>query len=565
MIKLFGETDTTFASNGDKIIQPLRAQVTKQDNGEFYLDLVTDLSYVDDLTEGRILIAPTPQGDQAFRVSNVQQTKRKITTKAMHVFFDSQNYLIADSYVVDKNCNDALDHLNSATEPTSPFTTISDVNTISSFRCVRKSLYEAIQTVVERWGGHLVLDNWSIGIREQIGQDNGVTVRYAKNLKEITVQYNWDNVVTQLMPVGKDGLLLNAADPTVSVYMTSSNQYALPYTKTVSFDQNDIDQQDYVDADGNPDEQAYQTALLQDLQLQALAYLNTNSVPQVNYTLDANLEKITDIGDTVEVIDERLGLTIQTNVIQYTYDCVLGKYVSLQFGNFTNTLANLTSSIANQSQQIANEAAGVVQVTLSQEIQTATDQIWSAMSDSYVIYEGDKILVVDTLPKENATNVIMINNGGIAFSQTGINGTFNSAWTIDGTFNAQNINVINFTADLIKGGTLKLGSTLNQSGVLEVYNEQNTLIGVFDKSGLKMYGNDGSYVLMNNEVGFCGYDSNDNPVFWADYDNFHMKNAIVDDEITLCGKLRFIGISLYDSNNNLTNDGIGLVSVGGNS
>lgn len=564
MIKLFGQTDTTFATNGDKVIKPLRAFVTKQDNGDFYLDLVTDLSYVDDLTEGRIVVANTPQGDQPFRVSNVQQTKNKITTKCQHVFFDSQNYLIADSYVVDKSCNDALDHLNSATEPTSPFTTISDVTTIASFRCVRKSLYEAIQTVLERWGGHLSLNNWSIGIRNQIGQDNGVTVRYAKNLKEITVDYNWNNVVTKLLPVGKDGILLNAADPSASLYMTSAIQYDLPYCKTASFDQSSIVQEDYVDADGQPDEQAYQTALLQDLALQAQAYLNANSVPQVNYTLSANLEKITDIGDIVQVIDERLGLTIQTNVISYTYDCVLDKYTELQFGNFTNTLSSLTTNLSNQAQEMVDEATSTVQVTLSQDLKNATDQIWSAMSDSYVIYEGDKILVVDSLPKETATNVIMINNGGIAFSQTGINGTFNSAWTIDGTMNMQNINVINLTADMIKGGTLKLGSTLNQSGILEVYNEQNTLIGVFDKSGLKMYGSDGSYVLMNNEVGFAGYDRNDNPVFWADYDNFHMKNAIVDEEITLCGKLRWIGISLYDNNNNLTNDGIGLVSTGGN-
>ena len=67
---------------------------------------------------------------------------------------------------------------------------------------------------------------------------------------------------------------------------------------------------------------------------------------------------------------------------------------------------------------------------------------------------------------------------------------------------------------------------------------------------------------MNQEVGFAGYDRNDNPVFWADYDNFHMKNAIIDEEITLCSKLRFIPIELYD-NNVLTNDGIGLVSAGG--
>ena len=563
MIKLFGQTDTTFASNGDKVINPLRALVTKQDNGEFYLELVTDLSYVDDLTEGRILIAPTPQGDQAFRVSNVQQTKHKITTKAMHVFFDSQNYLIADSYVVEKNCNDALDHLNSATEPTSAFTTISDVTTVSSFRCVRKSLYEAVQTVLQRWGGHIVMNNWSIGIRNQIGQDNGVVVRYAKNLKDITVQYNWDNVVTKLMPVGKDGILLNAADPTASLYVTSATQYDLPYCKTVSFSQNEIEQENYVDEDGNPDEQAYQTALLEDLQQQATNYVNTNSLPQVNYTLSANLEKITDVGDTVQVIDERLGITIQTNVIEYVYDCILDKYVSLQFGNFTNSLSNLTSNLVSQTESIVDEATNTMQVTLSNEIAQATDQIWNAMSNSYVIYEGDKILVVDSLPKETATNVIMINNGGIAFSQTGINGTFNSAWTIDGTLNMQNINVINLTANMIKGGTLKLGSTLNQSGTLEVYDDANTLIAVMDKGGLKMYGQDGSYVLMNNDVGFAGYDRNDNQIFWADYDEFHMKKSVVEEEITLCNKLRFIPIEIYD-NNNLVNDGIGLVSVGGN-
>lgn len=52
----------------------------------------------------------------------------------------------------------------------------------------------------------------------------------------------------------------------------------------------------------------------------------------------------------------------------------------------------------------------------------------------------------------------MINSAGIGFSNTGINGTFTTAWTIDGTFNAQAINIINLTADLIKGGTLRLGS-----------------------------------------------------------------------------------------------------------
>lgn len=71
-----------------------------------------------------------------------------------------------------------------------------------------------------------------------------------------------------------------------------------------------------------------------------------------------------------------------------------------------------------------------------------------------MIYDGDKILILDKLPKEDAKNVIRINSAGIGFSNTGINGTFNSAWLIDGTFDAQNINVINLSADAITSGTL---------------------------------------------------------------------------------------------------------------
>lgn len=557
MIKLFSQNDTSFSSNGDKVIIPLRAKIHKEDNGSFYLDLDADLSYVNDLTANRIIVANTPQGEQAFRITNVEQTRRKISLKAYHVFYDSKNYLIQDSYVVNQDCNYALDHLNSATDNLSPFTTISDVTTLNSFRCVRKSLYEAIQTIIERWGGHLVRDNFSIGIRANIGQDNGVTVRYAKNLKEINVDYNWDSVCTKLMPVGKDGLILD------ELYVYSQTQYDIPYTKCVSFDQSSIEQDNYVDAEGNPDEDAYNQALIDDLTTQAQNYVNQNCIPKVNYKLKANLEKITDIGDTVQVEDERLGLTLLTNVIAYDYDCILDKYIELEFGNFEQKLSGLVSSITTQTQEAIEENNAVIQVTLSKELAQAKDTIMNALGNSYVIYEGDKILVVDKLPKEDAVNVIMINNGGIAFSNTGINGTFASAWTIDNVLNMEQINVINLTANLIKGGTLKLGSNLNQNGNLEVYDEANNLVAQMDNNGLKMFGADGSYVLMNNTVGFAGYDRLGNQIYWVSKDEFHMKKSVVEEEITLCNKMRFIPITLYDDNNNITNDGIGLVSTAG--
>ena len=553
MIKLFKSTDTLFSSNGDKIIIPIRAKVHKEDNGSFYLDLETDLSYVNDLVEGAIIVAPTPQGNQAFRVNNVSKTRKKITTKCNHVFYDSVNYLIQDSYVVEKNCNDALDHLNNATEPASPFTTISDILTIDSYRCVRTSLFEAIQTVLERWGGHLVRNNFNIGIRANIGQDNGVTVRYAKNLKEIQCEENWDNVVTQLLPVGQDGLMLP------EVYITSDIQYNIPYTKTVSFTQN-IDQEQFT-VNGVLDEEAYQQALIGDLREQATEYININCYPQINYVLKANLEKITDIGDTVVVIDERLGINMTTNVIAYDYDCILGQYTELEFGNFTQKLSNLISNITTSVTTQTDKQIQDVQISLSNDIQQSQDMIMGVLGDSYVIYEGDKILVVDSLPKELATYVIMINNAGIGFSQTGIDGTFTSAWTIDGTLNMQAINVINLTADLIKGGTLKLGSNVNQNGQLEVYDTANNLIAEMNSNGLKMYGVDGSYIVMNNEEGFSGYDTNNNKIYWVDRDEFHMKKSVIEEEITLCNKLRFIPIIV--TNGSVINDGIGLVNAQG--
>lgn len=553
MIRVFSPNDKIFTSNGDAVIQPFKAKVHKEDNGKFYLNIEADISYVDILTANRIIVADTPQGAQAFRIKNPEKTKHKITIKAQHISYDAENYVIADSYVVDKNCNDAMDHLNSATDNPSPFQTYSDIAMVDSYRCVRTSLYDAFSTVLERWGGHFVRDNYRFAIMSTIGRDNGVTVRYKKNLKEMTCTANWDSVVTKLMPVGKDGLLLD------EVYLYSKTQYDIPFTKVVSFNQN-VDQDLYKDADGNLNETAYNNALVEDLRKQGQAYVDANCAPKVNYTLKANVEKLTDIGDTIEVIDEPMGVDIITHVISYDYDCILGKYTELEFGNFKQKVSGLMGTVSSTIQQNVEQNNANLQVVFSDAIQQAQESILGMLGSSYVIYEGDKILVVDALPKEEAHHVIMINSGGIAFSSTGINGTFESAWTIDNVLNMQHINVINLVADMIKGGTLKLGSNLNQNGQIEVYDEANNLIAKLDKNGLIMYGLDGSYLVVNNSVGFAGYDRTGAKTFWVSGDEFHQKKSVIEEEITLCNKARFIPITVKDGDT-VTNDGIGIVGV----
>lgn len=556
MLRIFSPTDKTYTTNGDKVIQPLKATVRKEDNDAYYLDLTCGTEYLPWIKSGNIIVADTPQGAQPFRILNPEITHTKITCKCNHVFYDSANYLIADSYVVDSTCNQALDHLNTATEPKSPFRTVSDINTINSFRCVRKSLYEAITTVLERWGGHLVRDGWTIGIRQSIGADNGVVVRYGKNLKSIEASYDWSDVCTKLLPEGSDGILLNALDSSVSVYMEASKQYDLPYTKTVQFSQSNIKQEDYKTPDGkHNDEVAYKKALLADLRQQAQKYLDENCVPKVNYKMSADLEKITDIGDTIEVIDERMGLDMMTHVISFEFDCIQQRYTSIEFGTFKQTLSGLMGTVQQTATDAAQAASSSIATTVKARLDESESKITNLVGGSYVLYDGEQILVVDSLPKESAHNVLRINSAGIGFSSSGINGSFTSAWTIDGTLNMQNINVINLVADLIKGGTLTLGGQDNGNGVMLVKSAAGATLGRMDNSGLTMWATDGSHIVVSAANGLTGYDSANRITYTARNGVFSMRNGYVEEGLAIGGKLKIVPVTSGD------NDGVAFVAL----
>lgn len=476
MLRVFGATDTEFTSNGDIVLQPYKAKVHKEDNGYYYLDVEAGLQYASYLTANRIIVADTPQGAQAFRITNPSKTQSKISLRAWHVYYDSKNYVIPDSNVVEKSGNDAINHLNSATDNRSPFSVSSNIPHIDSFRCVRKSLYEAFETLLERWGGHLVRDNFSVKLSADIGQDNGVTVRYKKNLREIRSEAIWDSVCTKILPVGSDGLLLD------ELYLYSPTQYDIPYTKVVSFSQN-INEEDF---GGNAD--LYHRALLDDLRKQANDYLAENCVPKVSYTLKANLEKMTDVGDTIEVIDERLGINVITHVTTFEYDCIQKKYTEVEFGNYNEKLSNLMNDISSSISKSIEHKTDTLKAEVEKQITESSSGIWDVLNGSSVIYEGNKILIVDRLPKDTAKNVIMINSHGISFSKNGIDGEFKTAWTIGNTLDFSKVNIANLKADLIEGGTLKLGSSANKYGSAEVYDQSDKLIAKLDNTGIKTYG-----------------------------------------------------------------------------
>lgn len=367
MIRLFLPTEKDFETNGEIVINATRCAV--KNGTEFSLELVCPVEYCNYVANGNILAVPTPSGEQPFRIYDVAKGLHKITARAKHITYDAENYIIADSYAVDKTAQQALDYFNAATDAESPFLMCSDVQGINSLRTVRKSLNETINAVAERWGGHIVRDMWKISVLSSIERDNGITIEYGKNLQDITADYNFAEVVTKLLPVGKDGITLDG------LYIESSTQYDTPYSKVVNFDQ-DIEREDY-----SSDEE-YQNALKADLYEQAADYLAAHCVPAVNYTLKGKPEKVSDIGDLILVKDKRLGIDLITEVIAYEWDAIGEKYNALEFGNFKDNLGNLLDIIKTNTVKIVKENNTTIETKTEQAIQETAEEIRTESQES---------------------------------------------------------------------------------------------------------------------------------------------------------------------------------------
>lgn len=550
MIRVYDATERLFNHNGIKALHPLFAEITKIDNGDYYIELEDTLENLEYYQKGLIIRASTPWGNQGFRCDNPIIKNNRVTCKAWHLTYDAKNYLIKDSYAVDKNCNDALNYFNDNTDITSPFDVSSDITEISSTRVVRQTLFNVFERFIsaDKYGGHWVRDNFSFGIKASVGQDRGVVLAYQKNISDIEVSENWDNVCTKILPYTTDGDVAIELDETY--VELSEDLYDIPYSQTVKFE-NIYKKEDFATRE------EFLTATKEWLKAQADAYLDVNKVPLVNYSVSAEISNVSDIGDLIYVKHPKVNVNITTNVISIKYDVLKGKYTKIEFGNFKKEIKNFRQEIVEEVGKDTNTKVNETKNLLEQELSDATDKINSVLGNSYVIYDGNEILVVDRLPKESSTYCLKINSAGIGFSNTGIQGQFNSAWTINGTLDMQQINVINLTASLIKGGTLKLGGTNNANGTFELYDDTNRLVSLMDKQGLTVYATDGSYVKLNADVGFAGYDKSGNKIYWADGDVFRMKNAEVENEIKIAGKIKIVPVST-DSN-----VGVGFVAIQG--
>lgn len=348
MIRIFGQTDTTFTTNGDCVLIASKAVVHKYENSDYYLDLEASAEYEQYFEQGRLVVVDFLNTQQVFRMWSVTKTRNKVKAKCWHVFYDTK-YIVwaipsADTWSYSANTFylylDVATHGDTAPNApygdSSKFTVASYALHTSDFPMRRidkefygNTLYDIIQNEIKTDGGFLMRDNFSFGISaERRTTDRGFTIRYGRNLKNIQKDVMAEDMCSTLIAVGKDKYCKVYNSP---YHPQSASEFY--FVKKVEFTQN-INPSDY------SSEASYQTALEDDLDRQAYIYMSENAQPKINYTLQAYVDngEIQDIGDIVNVIDETLGVNVMTTVLGFDYDVLLSRFNSVQFGNYSNSM-----------------------------------------------------------------------------------------------------------------------------------------------------------------------------------------------------------------------------------
>lgn len=391
-----------FTHNGLGIITDvLEANVTEQINGDYYLDFRVAINnkLADDLTYNNIISCKVADGtEQFFRIKRVVKTFTEIQIYATHIFYDLIDNVLDNVAPTGLTCADYGRWLLSHTNYWTPFTFNSDMLSWNSGRYIRKNVVESMignidNSMLVKFGGEIVRDNFDIALNYSRGNDNGVILRVGKNIKQIEITTDIDNMATRIIPVGFDGLMI----PEKYIDSPLINDYPQPKMAVVEF--SDI-KYEPLEEGKTPSEDDGTYHVLSEAE-QALRdrvyalYNNGADKPSVNvkvdwlelsktnqYTQYSDLEKV-NIGDRITV--SILGENYKSAVIKTTYNSLTDMIESFEIGSISGSIVN---AVNGNTQTIQNFSPSEI---LSSAASTANQQLINVLGGTYGYVGGFKI------------------------------------------------------------------------------------------------------------------------------------------------------------------------------
>lgn len=497
---LYDSSETTFTSNGlGRLAECSSCRVTEIRNGEYECEFTypTTGRLYDQIVEGMIIACThDDQGDrQPFVIYRRSAPINGVVTFNAHHYTYLLNNIIMEPYTA-QSAGAAFILFKNNTINANPFTFWTDNTTEGTAKSeipisVRAALGGTEGSVLDAFHGEYEWDVKTVKLHAQRGTDSGITIRYGKNLTDITQTkdelgtYNsavgyWlgDDANGQQTLVHTGVISSQGVTSFVPVVLDLSAEFETPPSvlqlnaKTRS-----------VLADTKPWEPN------ENIKIKFAQLWQTEEYKDV-----AALQRLS-LCDRVSVYYPQLGVEVNNvEIIKVVYNVLLDRYDEMELGQPTSTLAQ--TLLKPYEEGIKNALKNTVTRSMMQAaIEHATQLItggyggtfkWKYNADGepielLILEYGDETIVPQHVWRWNAA--------GLGHSSNGYAGPYDAvAITMDGQINANAITVGKLSASMIEGGTLKVGGSGNGNGTILIYDAHNNLIGTLDNTGADLTG-----------------------------------------------------------------------------
>lgn len=451
---LYDADRTSFPAGVDNglgvLADAMSCKVTQELNGQYELELhypVEGLHYGEIALRSILRATVGPDGKlQPFRVYRiVPDMNGTAAIYARHIAYDLGGYVVSPFTAAD--APSAVAAIKSHALPTDfPFALTTDKTTVATMAVtVPSSAWGLLGgqqgSLLDVYGGEYEFDEWAVRLLTRRGADRGVSVRYGKNLTDLTQDASCANCYTGVVPYWRGNDVTVTAAP---VYAEGDFGYTrlMPLDLSSSFEQQPTQGQ---------------------LQAAAASYIKQNriGVPAVSWDVRlallaqssgyedvAFLEQIY-LGDTVGVYFHRLGVDAKARVNKIVWDCLLERYDSVALGSVK---ANIAATIAGQQKEIDAKPSVSLVEQISSNLAAA---LLGANGGSVRLLdtngdgEPDELYIADDPDPTKAKKVWRFNYAGWAASSTGYNGPYTMGATIAGGIQAWMITAAHLIAGTI--------------------------------------------------------------------------------------------------------------------
>lgn len=386
MIHIYKPDNTDYEHNGDITLLPSAATTHAILNGAWTEELAHPIDsegrwkYI---TEEAVIKMPSFNGDQLYRIKEVSKQDSGVTATMEPIFYDAMNdCFLEDVRPTGKNGKDALDIMLA---PNSKYSGHSDITMASTAYYQYVNFMEALngdmdQSFVNRWGGEILFDNFTVIVNERVGADNGVELRYGKNIPQDGMSYEVDirDVVTRIYPKAYNGRTMTGNGHVDSPLIEN---YPTVKTVTMTFENVKLAE----DLQGDPEDTDIVCDTQEELDAALTAQCNAQyeagiDKPVVTINADMvllqNTEQYKDVemlesvslGDTIHCINTHLDITTDARVIELEYDSIKKKVTAVTIGEFgyqyfdgiTSSSQKIDSVIAPNGSLMAEKVQGIL-------------------------------------------------------------------------------------------------------------------------------------------------------------------------------------------------------------